>query len=851
MSVAAARFCSYRLGKTLRHRWVSYLPIVLLIGILGGLALGAVAGARRTESAYPQFLASSNSSALLVTPSATSTSGFLYSPKLTNELAHLPGVERVAASVPILVAPVRPNGAPKLTPALQNNLVASIGSVNGLYYSQDRVVATQGRVPSPGRLGEFAVTAEAASLLHWHVGEVFRMGGFTLSQLTSAGSNTASLRPKVRFQAKLVGIVAFANSVVHDEVDRYPTFALFTPAVTRLMIANKGGFFATYALRLNGGGAEVSRVEREVIGIIPRGSTYTFHVTSVVEAQVERAVKPESIALGVFGAIAGVAALLLAAQAASRALFTSRSDFDILRALGADRAMSTADALAGVVGAVFLGSVIAVLVAVALSPIAPVGTVRQVDPSPGFAWDWTVLGAGFAVLAIGLTTVSILTALRLAPRRLESRTSTDFAASNAVSRASRIGLPTSAVAGLRFALERGRGRSAVPVGSVLAGAVLAVVVVVGTLTFASGLRTLVSHPALFGWNWNYAIEEAGGGNVPPAALRLVEKSPLIGGWGGYGFGDIQLDGQTVPALIAFPGGTVSPPVLSGRGLRAANEIVLGGATLAALGKRVGDTVVGSYGTPKDFPVYVPPRRFLIVGTVTMPAVGPGAQSLHPSMGLGAVISRGVEPATMARALRNPDPNLNGPAIVVLRVRRGVSAAAGLAGIRHIANVASRIVDNDPQSGGGTFEVLPVQQPAEITIYRTIGATPTVLAGALALGAVLALAVTLIASVRRRRRDLAILKSLGFLQRQLAAAVAWQASVAAVVGIVIGIPLGITLGRWLWTLFAHEIYAVPMPTVPVLEVVLVAVGALVLANLVAALPGRVAALTPAAEVLRTE
>ena len=104
-------------------------------------------------------------------------------------------------------------------------------------------------------------------------------------------------------------------------------------------------------------------------------------------------------------------------------------------------------------------------------------------------------------------------------------------------------------------------------------------------------------------------------------------------------------------------------------------------------------------------------------------------------------------------------------------------------------------------------------------------------------------------MRRRRHDLALLKTLGFTQGQLAAAVAWQASTAAVVGMV-GLPLGIAAGRWLWTLFAREIYAVPRPTVP-WTVVLVAVGALVLANVVAAVPGRMAARTPAALALRDE
>ena len=145
----------------------------------------------------------------------------------------------------------------------------------------------------------------------------------------------------------------------------------------------------------------------------------------------------------------------------------------------------------------------------------------------------------------------------------------------------------------------------------------------------------------------------------------------------------------------------------------------------------------------------------------------------------------------------------------------------------------------------------MQYPAEIENYQSIGATPVLLAAGLAVGAVIALGLTITASVRRRRHDLALLKTLGFTQRQLAACVAWQSTVAAVLGVVAGIPLGIVVGRWLWILFAREIYAVPRPTVPGLPLVLIGLGALVLANAVAAIPGRYAARTPTALVLRTE
>jgi hypothetical protein len=75
----------------------------------------------------------------------------------------------------------------------------------------------------------------------------------------------------------------------------------------------------------------------------------------------------------------------------------------------------------------------------------------------------------------------------------------------------------------------------------------------------------------------------------------------------------------------------------------------------------------------------------------------------------------------------------------------------------------------------------------------------------------------------------VLKTIGFTRRQLTATVAWQATVAAIVGCALGIPLDIALGRWLWTSFARQIYAVPEPTVPAAWMVLLPVCTLVLVS----------------------
>ena len=210
------------------------------------------------------------------------------------------------------------------------------------------------------------------------------------------------------------------------------------------------------------------------------------------------------------------------------------------------------------------------------------------------------------------------------------------------------------------------------------------------------------------------------------------------------------------------------------------------------------------------------------------------------MGVGAVLSDQLIPAFDRNSFNTPFP---GPQGALVRLRPG-SGAAGYRSLQKIAHETT----NPENFGVGVIGVL---KPAEILNYRSLGDTPAYLGAGLAAGAIAALALTLLASVRRRGRDLALLKTLGFTDRQLAATVAWHSTTAVTIGVAAGVPLGIALGRTLWDLFARDINAVPSPSVPVAQVVLIAVGALVLANVIAAIPGRLAARTPTALVLRSE
>jgi ABC-type antimicrobial peptide transport system permease subunit len=225
----------------------------------------------------------------------------------------------------------------------------------------------------------------------------------------------------------------------------------------------------------------------------------------------------------------------------------------------------------------------------------------------------------------------------------------------------------------------------------------------------------------------------------------------------------------------------------------------------------------------------------------MPAIG--SSESHVTMGTGAWLSSQLIPPQIRNIQGNTIP---GPQAILVRIRKGVSPTVALRSLQQI-NTTINKEDSDSPAGG----VTGVLRPAEIVNYRSMGTTPALLGAALAVGATTALTLTLIASVRRRRRELALLKTLGYARRQLAAVVAWHSSIAVGIGVIVGVPAGIIVGRSLWDLFARAIHVIPDPTVPALTIALIAVGALILANLVAAIPGLQAAHTRTALLLHAE
>jgi hypothetical protein len=159
----------------------------------------------------------------------------------------------------------------------------------------------------------------------------------------------------------------------------------------------------------------------------------------------------------------------------------------VLRVLGATRGQAALAAALPAVIPVLGGAALAVAGAMAISPLAPVGPVRRLDPDRGISADGLVLGAGTAVFCLAL--VGLLAVL--AVRSVRPRASGAGVGSCAVARAAAAaGLPAAAVVGTRNAFEPGAGVRAVPVRSALLGSIAAITAVVTAVVFSASLSGL-------------------------------------------------------------------------------------------------------------------------------------------------------------------------------------------------------------------------------------------------------------------------------------------------------------------------------------------------------------------------
>jgi hypothetical protein len=284
---------------------------------------------------------------------------------------------------------------------------------------------------------------------------------------------------------------------------------------------------------------------------------------------------------------------------------------------------------------------------------------------------------------------------------------------------------------------------------------------------------------------------------------------------------VRINGVTTPVFaITSAKGGLAPVVLTGRAPRTPLEIAFGPSTMRDLKLHVGDRV--PVGDGND-------RIATIVGTALLPA------SSHTDYDQsGWMTPAGVE--AVLGPIDKIDPNAFEDYVFV-KWARG-------ANVREQRDRLSKL-------GGGEYYSADAELPAAVVSLGDLRSLPLALGVFFALLASATVAHALVTTVRRRRHDLAVMRSIGLTRRQSRIAIGWQATLIAAAGLVIGVPLGIVAGRMIWRWLAHNFPVVYVPPLAAIAVVLVVPAAIALANLLAAWPARSAARIRPAEALRTE
>jgi hypothetical protein len=825
-----------RLRAEIRSHLAATVALALLVGIAGGVVIATGAGARRTDTAFPRFLKASRAADVLVSPNATGFKGFY------QDIERLPEVERAGAEAAVYLLHLSPSGQPDF-----NVIPAAI--LDGLGYAISRPNLISGRLPNPNRPAEALANRFVAARYHLRPGSTM-----TFLSFRHEPSDPSKISPSdyVRLTITITGIGVAPNEVVPvAQLDSAP-WLLVTPGYFRKYADPNDLGFDGLAVKLKPR-ADIKRFHREVDALAlkhqatiggpaaeqkdaPPSALYFFADESVHNARVLRAIRPQSIALALFAILAAGAALLALGQIMARQLFVDSTEYPILRGLGMARNELVTLAMIRVAIIAVAGGLIAVVLAFLASPLFPIGPARLAESDPGFSANVAFMGLGFAGIVLSLLAVAAYPAWRGATAASGVLGAAEVPGAERPSRIARAaarggGSPTVG-AGVRMALEPGHGRTAVPVRTALVGLIAAIAAVASAFTYGTSLNRLVSTPRLYGWDWDVFLDAGFGPIMTNQSLREVANDPSVAAMSAGNYGTLTVAGDPVPAVgIESFKGAVYPTIVEGRAPTDSNEIVLGTTSLRRAHASVGETVTVGL-SRGSFPMR-------IVGRAVFPPMGPG--SFTPTgLGEGAIVAGNL--------LIPTDYPLDSEfTFLLVRLVPGSDRPA----FRRSLVAQVRKINPDCSEGTGACDPRPVERPADIANYARVRATPLILAGLLAVIAAAMIGHALVTSVRRRRHDLAILKTLGFVRRQVSATVAWQATTFAVIALALGLPIGVAVGRWIWTVFADQLGVPPEPVVS-LPVILLAIPAtLLLANVIAAIPGRLASRTHPAVVLRTE
>ena len=778
-----------------RQRWRSFVALALLAGLAGGVSLAAFAGSRRADTSFDRLLERQNY------PNVSIQLDERPDPELVREAARLPGVEVAVHQAILAVAPADSgmvagqDAIAVATPVVAGDESAEFGIVEGRPYDEHRA-------------DELVVNETMRDRLHAEVGERLSLVSLTPAQQVAA-EETGGRFPSPAGPTTEVTLVGVARGA-EDVSDAPEPILIVSPA-----------YYERYAAEIAHAEGVGLRVDDDhLVGIEGRvrslfGDDAVVGRADDIAANIEDGLAVDVNGLRVFAAAAAVAGLVALAQALVRQAETMAVQHPTRRALGMTSRQLILAGVTALVPVAIAGALLAAGFALAGGPLAVTGLARQAEPDPGPWFDAAVPYGAVLIVLVVLGLAAGAFALAGSRRNTEERV-----AAARVSRRTDVfsALPAPVGLGVRMALDRGRGPAALPSLPALLGAAIGVAGVIAALAVGARIDHLLATPKLWGANYDATVTTGAGMPSHEATAELLAGDPDVDAVAVFESLNVAVYApdrrDTVAATATWPyRGTIPPVIPEGRAPVAPGEVALGRGVLDQLDVDVGATVgLQRRGERVDLRV---------VGTFLRPGVDDASSGML------------VTPQDF-EGLEGEDDD--GGALV--RFAPHVDRDAALDRLSAL---------------GERVDVTPAGEevPSNVDNLDELGGLPWALAAFLAVLAAVAALHALVSTTRRRRRDLAVLRVLGFVSGQVRSTLRWQALTVAGVGLVVGVPAGLIAGRRLWAALADAVGVVDDWTFPWLTVVLAVPAAMSIAVLLAVPPGRAAARVPPGRVLRAE
>lgn len=785
----------------LRSQWRSAALVVLIAGLCAAVAMAAIAGARRTTTSFARFVRSTKDVNI-----------FVYVPdQPTADLAASVlrrGVDSRLVGEAVFLA-VKPSALDK-SEEFNLGVVGVVGDTFGRTVVLSKIVA--GGLPTGAR--DVALNDLAAQRFGVGPGDHLEMVGYSPAAFQACSTDPSSCVTDIDLgDVTVTGVLREPSDISPEAADSL-SIAL-SPALTKSWLTSvasqgwlSGAFVESPGARADLGTALTSAIGADRI-TGPSADVFLDTNSQDDPQRVQGALDVEHNGLLILGLLAGIAGLIAVPQALARQRALVASEDSPLRALGWTRRNQRR---AGAIWSTLLGlaaGVVAVVAAVAISPLFPIGLARRAEPSPGIDADWLVLSVGALLTLLVLLCAGTL--VRTGHSRAQAQRPSRLARLFSASR------PVPATAG-RFLLDSGR-MSAVA-RTTLTAAVFGVAMIACAATVIRSQDYLITRPQLYGATWDLQGVVSGEAPDPDALTALngnagVAASALLTG------GRVEADGEDIGAVaIDQLKGSIEPTILTGRTILHDGEVVLGPAFMHGHHLSIGDSVtVQASGAPGSL---------TIVGSGVPLSVG------SYSSDVGAIMT----PADYKRYGTASTIDNEGGLELAVRLAPGADMEAVRGEMSHITGGFERVI-------GESF------RPARILNIGRVRSVPLIVEGFAGLLTLLVLVHSLATVASRRRHDLSVLRAIGMQPKQARHVLWWHGGILGVLAVAIGLPLGVLGGRLLWHAVSNSIDSVYSPRSPWPVLVMVASGLLVLSIASGAAFSRKAVPHPIARSLRSE